>query len=101
VAVTAVPNGDGRLRVTLTASTNPGSGPNLLQSLQFTRLDNAAVDVGSQTNVTGTLTLLPAVQSQTLFVRRPTAGAASTVQVTVTDGCGTWPTFFGGGPGAF
>jgi hypothetical protein len=36
----------------------------------------------------------------TLFVSRVTVGQASTVRVVVTDGCGAWPTFFGGGPSA-
>jgi hypothetical protein len=101
VSVAAVSNGDGRLRVTLTTGANPGSAPNLLQSLQFTRLDNAVVEIGPQVGVTGTFNLLPAVQSQTLYVRRSRAGAASTVEMTAQDGCGAWPTFFGGGPSAF
>jgi hypothetical protein len=39
--------------------------------------------------------------STTLTVRRVTAGQAATVELTVTDGCGSWPTFVGGGPGSF
>jgi hypothetical protein len=30
-----------------------------------------------------------------------TNGTAATAELTVTDGCGDWPTFVGGGPGAF
>jgi hypothetical protein len=30
-----------------------------------------------------------------------TDGQASTVELVVTDGCGDWPTFVGGGPNAF
>jgi hypothetical protein len=101
ISITAVPNGDGRLRVTVAATANPGSGPNLLQSLQFTQLDNAIVDVGGQTAVTGTFSVQPPTQSLTLYVRRATAGAASTVRLNVQDGCGAWPTLVGGGPSAF
>jgi hypothetical protein len=36
-----------------------------------------------------------------LTVHRQAAGQAATVELTVTDGCGQWPTFLGGGPGAF
>jgi hypothetical protein len=36
-----------------------------------------------------------------LTVHRVTAGQAATVELIVTDGCGTWPTFVGGGPSAF
>jgi hypothetical protein len=34
-------------------------------------------------------------------VRRAAAGQASTADLTVTDTCGTWPTFVGGGASAF
>jgi hypothetical protein len=34
-------------------------------------------------------------------VVRTTPGVASTVHLVVTDGCGAWPTFVGGGPSAF
>jgi hypothetical protein len=101
VGVAAVPNGDGRLRVTLSTSANAGSAPNLLQTLQFTRLDNAVVEIGSQVGVAGTFNVLPAATNLTLFVRRAAPGAASMVEFTVLDGCGPWPTFVGGGPSAF
>ena len=39
--------------------------------------------------------------SVVLTVRRLTAGLAATVEAVVTDGCGDWPTFVGGGPTAF
>jgi autotransporter-associated beta strand protein len=94
------PTGDGRLRVTVHAGADPATS-GLLQSLQFTRLDNAVVEIGSQVGVTGTHTVNPQVPSLTFFVRRATAGLATTVELTVTDTCGTWPTFVGGGPTAF
>jgi hypothetical protein len=37
----------------------------------------------------------------TFLVGRATAGQAATVSFTVTDGCGDFPTFVGGGPSAF
>ena len=92
---------DARLRVTVTAATNAGSAPNLLQSVQLTQLDNAVVDIGSQTGVTGTYNVVPPAPSLTLFVRRANPGAAATVQATVRDACGPWPTLVGGGPSAF
>ena len=50
----------------------------------------------------GQRAVLPAgVQSTVLLVARTTAGQPTTVQMTVTDGCGDWPTFAGGGAGAF
>jgi hypothetical protein len=36
-----------------------------------------------------------------LTVRHVAAGQAATVELTVTDGCGAWPTLVGGGPSAF
>ena len=36
-----------------------------------------------------------------LTVHRLNANQAVTVELTVTDNCGDWPTFFGGGPDAF
>jgi hypothetical protein len=36
-----------------------------------------------------------------LTLQRTTAGQAATVHIEVTDGCGTWPSFAGGGPDAF
>jgi hypothetical protein len=37
----------------------------------------------------------------TFVVRRVTAGQPTTVTLTVTDICGPWQTFVGGGPDAF
>jgi hypothetical protein len=109
VAVASVNNGDGRLRVTITAQTNAGaSPPNQVQAIQFTGLDNATVQVPAQPGVPAavtvtsptTVTLSPASSPVTLFVSRVNPGA-STVHATITDGCGAWPTFFGGGATAF
>lgn len=100
VSVAAVPNGDGRLRVTLTTSTNPASLPNLLQALQVGALDNAVVELGGQVGVSGTVAL-PTTTSATLYVRRVNAGGAAHASLTIVDSCGAWPTFVGGGGGAF
>jgi hypothetical protein len=99
VAVDSAPTGDGRLRVTITANSNPGpAAPNLLQSIQFTRLSNATIVIGSQTNVTGTYTLTPPAASLPFIVRPVASGQGVTAEFTVTDGCGAWPTFVGAGP---
>ncbi len=100
VAVTSTPNGDGRLRVTIAAGSNPGTPANLLQALQFTRLDNAVVQIGNQTGVSGNYSIAPPASSLTLYVARAAPGA-STVEATVQDSCGPWPTLVGGGPSAF
>ena len=78
-----------------------------MQAIQFTELDNATVQLAAQSGIPSaesvttprTVTLSPAA-SVTLFVSRVNAGAA-TVRAVVTDGCGLWPTFFGGGTQGF
>jgi hypothetical protein len=100
--VAAVPNGDGRLRVTLTANTSAGTPTNALASVQVTPGANALVYGGLFAQaVPFTLTLPPGTTSTTLYLGRVTAGQASTASLRVTDGCGAWPTVVGGGPSAF
>jgi hypothetical protein len=86
--------------VTLETSGNSAG----VRSVRFTRLDNAVVDVGSRLNQTAPfeLTFPPGQQPASLqfTVRRQGAGATM-VYLVVVDGCGEWPTFVGGAPGAF
>jgi alpha-tubulin suppressor-like RCC1 family protein len=100
IGVQTTPNGDGRLRVVLTASSNASTPTNVVQAVQITRLTNASVQIGTQSGVTGSYAVVPPAPSLTLLVSRPSAGA-STVELTVTDACGAWPTLVGGGPSAF
>jgi hypothetical protein len=77
-----------------------------LQSLRFTRLANAAVDVALApvTTVTAapTTVVLPGRPATVqLTVRRLVGGQPATVELVVTDGCGDWPTFVGGGGASF
>ena len=75
----------------------------LLLALGFTRLDNATVEVPGHGVVLEprSVTLPTQPQRLTFYVRRVSAGQASTVHLVVTDRCGDWPTFVGGGPNAF
>jgi hypothetical protein len=106
VGVQVAPGG-GTLQATITArDAGCAGGNNLLQSLQFTRLANATVDVAtapvSTVTTTPTTVSLPShPPSIQLTVHRVTAGQAATVELTVTDGYGSWPTFVGGGANAF
>jgi hypothetical protein len=105
VGVTVTPSA-GTLQTTITArDAGCAGGNNQLVSLQFTKLTNATASIASPaTTVTTTPTTvnLPArPASIVLTVQRSTAGQAATVELTVTDGCGSWPTFVGGGPSAF
>jgi hypothetical protein len=58
------------------------------------------MDLDGQT-VPSTESLPPGTQQVTLYLERLSAGQATTATVTITDRCGAWPTFVGGGPGAF
>ena len=89
--------------MTLGASPEPGSRPNTLAELRFGTMAGALVEVpGRPSTVSGDTHVLPPNTTQTQFtVRQAAAGQAATVQLTVMDGCGGWPTFVGGGPSAF
>jgi hypothetical protein len=88
--------------VTLTANTNAGTPTNALASVQVTPGANTRVYGGLYAQqVPFTFTLQPGTASATLYLERLTAGQASNASVVVTDGCGAWPTFVGGGPSAF
>jgi predicted outer membrane repeat protein len=103
VAVQTAPDAPGRLRVTLTARDAACGSNNTLYDLRFGTMTNAQVDAGDGTLHGGGFAYsLPTPARQvTFYIVRQTAGQASTVTVTVVDGCGAWPTFVGGGPGAF
>jgi hypothetical protein len=100
VGVQVAPSG-GTLQTTISARNAGCAGGNQLVSLQFTRLTNATVDVGGPSVTVGTPTTVPLAAhppSIALTVHRVAPGQAVTVELTVTDGCGSWPTFVGGGP---
>jgi hypothetical protein len=108
VGVQVAPGG-GALQTTLTArdaGCNNNTQNNQLQSVQITRLTNATVDLATSPVTTvgvapATVPLPTHPPSLQLTVHRVASGQAATVELTVTDGCGAWPTFVGGGPSAF
>ena len=110
LGVAIAPTGAGQLQVTLTGRDAGCSPNNRLAALSFTRLDNATMDVpgdvptgraplnvAAPTNVP----LLNGPPQIVLTLHRTNNSLPTTVQVTVSDGCGEWPTFVGGGPSAF
>jgi CSLREA domain-containing protein len=106
VGVAVTPSG-GTLETTIMArDAGCAQGNGQLVALRFTRLTNATVDVATVPATTvstapTTIALPSRPASIQLTVHRGTAGQAATVELTVTDGCGSWPTFVGGGPSAF
>jgi hypothetical protein len=98
VLLSTAPSGDGRLRVTVTTTAGP------LQSLQFGNATNALVEIpGTTPGTAGNFLFTPPADATqvTFFVRRVNSASASTVAFVVLDSCGAWPTFVGGGAGAF
>jgi thermitase len=99
VTVSTTPAGTGRLQVTVAAT----GVNNTVRELRFGAATNALIDVGGQDGRTGNFTMsLPSgTNGVTFFARRASGGVATTVPFVVADGCGDWPTFVGGGAGAF
>jgi hypothetical protein len=95
----------GTLQTTVTARDANCSPNNQLQAIQFVRLTNATVDVATSpvTTVSAPTTLNLPTHPPTigLTLRRAISGQTATAELIVTDGCGSWPTFVGGGPSAF
>jgi len=102
VQVHATPDGTGHLKVTISATANPGA-TNALQSIAWDSMANATVTLVGGSPVSAGQQTVPPAGAQTLIflVGRQTAGQAATVRLTVADACGAWPTFVGGGPSAF
>jgi hypothetical protein len=102
VQVTTADIGNGQLRATLRSQTLPAVPTNALSHLHVTRLANAQVTLDGQPVQEGqTISLAASTQEVALVVQRLVPGQATTAQLVVTDVCGDWPTFVGGGPGAF
>ena len=89
--------------VTVSAGRTAGAPNNVLRSIRFGTLVNAAIDMpgyGAPTANT-TVGIVPGTQTVTFTARRVNGGAGSTVPFTLTDDCGDWRTFVGGGMSAF
>jgi hypothetical protein len=121
VHTTTAPTGDGHLQVTVSVVPADCALSNQLTALRFAdprASVNERVDLpalagltvqpplpGAQ-QLTGrheafTVSLPPGTTQLTFTVGRATAGQPTTVNFTVVDGCGDWPTFVGGGSAAW
>jgi hypothetical protein len=102
VSVATVRVGTGQLQAVIAAQTSPATPSNALQRIAVTRIDNATVTLNGGPIASGDTVTLPAGTPQaTLLVQRQNPGAHATVAFTVTDICGSWPSFVGGGATAF
>jgi hypothetical protein len=106
LGVTTTRPGPGRLQATLGAQTSPGIPTNSLSSLRIGSIANAIVTLnGSPVTVGQTVTLPAGTPQATLLLERHAPGQnpnlPSGVGLVVTDACGEWQTFVGGGPNAW
>ena len=100
----------GTLNVTVTATRGPGAPNNTIRQIQFGPAQNGTVEINGQSRPGGnfTATIPAGTQAVQFVVRRgppppPPAPppTATTVPFTVTDDCGNWSSFAGGGASAF
>lgn len=78
-----------------------GQARNAIGQIRFGVFQNATVTLDGQPMGSGqTVTFSPGVSLVDFRVRRVAAGQSTTVAFTITDGCGEWSTFVGGGAGA-
>ena len=87
----------GQLQVTLS-----GRG-GTIRAVRFGAASNALIEVGGQPARSGDFTYTPPTPTAQigLTIRRVAASVAATVPLVIVDAAGEWPTFVGGGPGAF
>jgi photosystem II stability/assembly factor-like uncharacterized protein len=92
----------GLLGVTVAAQTTVGTNANALSAIRVTGTTNGELLLnGTPLPVGQTILLAGAPQTLQLRLRRVTVGQASMARFVVTDVCGDWPTFVGGGADAF
>jgi hypothetical protein len=104
VSRTGAGTGPGKLRATLTANTSPQLPTNGITKVKIVSASNAALDeLGGQANVTVGEVAFASVASTSFIVRRLSGAVPNpqpfTVRIEVTDACGVWSTFVGGGSG--
>jgi hypothetical protein len=97
--------GSGRLQVTVRVGRPAGASSNIVRRIQVAPVQNAQVSILGQTFGAAGGSVAPTTpgQSITFVVTRQPASAQVpvTVPLVITDDCGAWNTFVGGGPTAF
>jgi hypothetical protein len=96
VTTTVVKESPGVLRATISAT----GANNTVRSVNFTP-NGAIVRRAGFSDQTAPFSSTPQTASTSFQILQRTPGAAATVQLAVTDGCGATSTFVGGGPAAF
>jgi hypothetical protein len=96
--------GGGKLQVHIEATPLNSLANNGLQQVRFGTFQNARVTLNGQPVASGQIYTVPDpanTHGVNFVVERLQAGQATTVPLTVVDGCGAWQTLVGGGPNAF
>jgi glucose/arabinose dehydrogenase len=101
VTLQSTQTGPGLLSVTLRANDSPSITNNGIVSVAVTQIVNAFVTVEGQSNQQSPFTVtIPGSPSSTqMTIRRQQTGQAFRADLAVTDKCGVWKTFVGGGTG--
>lgn len=99
--------GTGRMQATIQVGRPAGATGNIVRKIRVGNIRNAEVEILGQTfnaqNDGASLVPTTASQTVTITVTRQAsrAGQAVTVPLTITDDCGEWQTFVGGGANSF
>lgn len=102
VAIATTPLGGGRLQVTVAPTSNPGFEAPPIRAIRFEESRQAEIEAAGLPRSAAPFSIAyPEGTTQATFVVQRTGAGAVHVGFTVTDACGGWPTFVGGGPGAF
>jgi hypothetical protein len=95
------PAGDGRVRVTIDVSNSDAYPDNVLQTFRVTGLSNATVDVGDRKIGTPGAVISfydDDISHLEVTVHREQPHQAFSASYAVSDLCGEWQSFAGGGP---
>lgn len=103
IGVTVAPSSSGRLQATVSVQNNASTANNTLRSIQFTSTNGALLESspGQPIAVPSTVTQFTNPTTYSFLVRQASPPGAATAFLSVTDACGPWTTFVGGGPSAF
>jgi uncharacterized protein YkwD len=102
-SVRTVNTSTGTLQVTVTAGRTTGAPNNAVHTVKLGALLNATIDVpgyGGAASDTA-VGIAPGTQQVTFVVRRAGGSTGTTTPLVLTDDCGEWRTFVGGGRSAF
>jgi hypothetical protein len=102
ILVSTQPHGAGELKVTVESSSTAGVPDNALRMIRVVTLNNASVEISGDTIRQNDVRveLDDGTEEVHFYVQRETQSQPYTATLGVTDGCGEWQTFVGGGPGA-